>query len=422
MRSELFRIPLQWLNTSVGDGPAANILLALLLTGVAVGLLVWGKRNGRTSEAWGYLPGILLIAAMAVFLPRLFPGGLPIRGYGVMVLLGSVSGIAMAVARARQMNLNPDIIFSLAFGMFICGILGARLFYVIEYWDTRFQGDDWKNTLLAIVKFTEGGLVIYGAFLGATVAFVWFVRRHGIPALAMSDLIAPSLLIGLAFGRIGCLLNGCCYGGESSEAWAVTFPAESMLYAEQIATGRMHGLELVVSAGGRLPVVTRVDEGSPAAQAGLTAGGEVVSINGSAAAHIQQELLLAFNSQAPLVVKTKDGKTFTIPSPMARMRSLPVHPTQVYSAVNAALLAWLLWIFYAFRRSDGEVTALMLTVYPISRFLLEIIRIDESAVFGTGLSISQNISIVLFVAALGLWFILRRQAPQRAALTAKRNG
>ena len=56
----------------------------------------------------------------------------------------------------------------------------------------------------------------------------------------------------------------------------------------------------------------------------------------------------------------------------------------------------------------------MLTIYPISRFLLEIIRIDESAVFGTGLSISQNISLVLFVLALGLWVVLRRQKPHRA--------
>ena len=88
-----------------------------------------------------------------------------------------------------------------------------------------------------------------------------------------------------------------------------------------------------------------------------------------------------------------------------------MHPAQVYSAVNAGLLAWVLVAFYPFRRSDGEVTALMLTLYPISRFLLEMIRTDESAVFGTGLSISQNISVVLLVAALVFWVTLRRNEP-----------
>ena len=416
MFSELFRIPLQWLNNSVGGGTTVSGLLAFLLACVTLVVLAWGKRAGRSSEAWGYVPGLLLLGAGAFVLPRFFPGGLPIRGYGVMVLLGSLSGIGLAVVRARQMNLNPDIIPSLAFGMFLCGILGARLFYVIEYWNTRFQFDNWTDTLLATLKFTEGGLVIYGAFIGATIGFLWFVRRHRLPVLAMADLIAPSLLVGLAFGRIGCLLNGCCYGGETAQRWAVTFPPESILYSEQIATGQMHGFELAVPAGKGLPIIARVKEGSLAAQAGLTMGSQVIGINGSNSETIQQELLQAYDTSDSLVVRTKAGQSISIPPPAVRSRTLPVHPTQVYSAVNASLLAWLLWTFYAFRRSDGEVTALMLTVYPISRFLLEIIRIDESAVFGTGLSISQNISVVLCVAALGLWFYLRSKEPVRAAL------
>jgi len=272
-----------------------------------------------------------------------------------MVLMGSLTGLLMATHRARQMNLSPEVIYSLAFGMFLCGILGARLFFVIEYWETRFQFGDWRTTLFEVVKFTEGGLVIYGAFLGATLAFLVFTIRHRLSPLAMSDLIAPSLLAGLAFGRIGCLLNGCCYGGESTQPWAVTFPRESMPYMEQVAKGRL---------------------------------------------------------------KNAAGEAFDVSMPEMRGRSLPVHPTQIYSSVHAALLSWVLWSFYPFRRRDGEVTALMLTIYPISRFLLEIIRIDESAVFGTGLSISQNISIVLFVVALGLWVFLRRQEPHRAVFAA----
>lgn len=91
-----------------------------------------------------YLPGLAIGAIAIGLLPQLFPDGLPIRGYGVMVLSGSIAGLMLAAYRARQMDLNPEVIYSLAFGMFLCGIVGARLFYVIEYWETRFQFDNWR--------------------------------------------------------------------------------------------------------------------------------------------------------------------------------------------------------------------------------------------------------------------------------------
>ena len=93
----------------------------------------------------------------------------------------------------------------------------------------------------------------------------------------------------------------------------------------------------------------------------------------------------------------------------ARARSRPVHPAQLYSAIDAGLLCWLVWSFYPLRRRDGQALALLLTAHPITRFLLEIIRTDEPTVFGTGLSISQNISIGIFVFAIGLWWHLSRR-------------
>ena len=85
-------------------------------------------------------------------------------------------------------------------------------------------------------------------------------------------------------------------------------------------------------------------------------------------------------------------------------RSLRIHPTQVYSAINALLLCLFLLAYYPYRRRDGEVFALMLTLYPIARFLLEIIRVDES-----GLSHAQMTSIGFIVGVTAMWFyILRR--------------
>jgi phosphatidylglycerol:prolipoprotein diacylglycerol transferase len=74
-----------------------------------------------------------------------------------------------------------------------------------------------------------------------------------------------------------------------------------------------------------------------------------------------------------------------------------------------------LWSFYPYRRHDGQVMALMLMLHPISRFLLEIIRVDESPVWGTGLSISQNLSIALFAVGVGLWLWVRKKPVQNPA-------
>jgi phosphatidylglycerol:prolipoprotein diacylglycerol transferase len=101
------------------------------------------------------------------------------------------------------------------------------------------------------------------------------------------------------------------------------------------------------------------------------------------------------------------SKTWTVERPLGR--SLPVHPAQLYSAIDAGLLCLFLLAYYPYRRRDGEVFALLITIHPVSRFLLEVIRTDETAVFGTGLSISQNLSLLMLAAAAGLWvWLLRR--------------
>ncbi len=89
-------------------------------------------------------------------------------------------------------------------------------------------------------------------------------------------------------------------------------------------------------------------------------------------------------------------------------RSLPVHPAQLYSSLDAFLLTFFLLAWYPFRRHEGEVTALMLTIYPIQRIFEEILRTDELTVFGTGMTISENVSILMLAAAVALWiFVLR---------------
>jgi phosphatidylglycerol---prolipoprotein diacylglyceryl transferase len=418
MCSELFRIPYNWAGV-----PIFGIGLLLAIWAVAgVGSLALSiRRHGWNGETRSLVPLLALTGAAILWLPKLFPEGLPIRGYGLMVLLGTVCGVALATYRARQVGLNHELIWSLAFWLFIGGILGARLFYVIEYWNQRFRSDSVATTIFRVLDFPEGGLVIYGALLGGAVATIMFVRKHNLPLLALADLIAPSMLVGLALGRIGCLLNGCCYGGPSTLPWAVTFPPTSPPYLDQVANGEMYGFRLDVDHPQR-PTVEHIDIGSAAATAGLAIGDVITRINDypiSSITEAEQVLAQEFGTHQPLKLQLADGgKHVDLPAVDPPSRSLPIHPAQIYSSIDAGLLAWLLWAYYPFRRRDGEVIALLLTIHPISRFMLEIIRTDEPAVWGTGLSISQNISIIIFVVAVGLWFYLLNQ-PRRLAWPAQ---
>lgn len=398
MLSELFRIPVE-----AGGVPILGIgvLLALWLVGFCAVMAWHASRRGIDGDFWAYAQPAVVGALVLLFAPRFVPQGIPIRGYGVMLLLAISVGVTMAVHRARRHGIAPDTIFALMFWLFIAGIAGARAFFVIEYWDERYDGRPLSETIFDVAQFTEGGLVVYGSVIGGLVAFVWFVRRHGLPLLGMADILAPCFMAGLAIGRIGCLLNGCCYGGQCDQPWAVTFPVDSPPFMDQLVHGELHGVRLVDSKGVQL-----VDGDSLR---------KIDSINGEPIATLDdaaRTLSEAYAFSKPVEIELADGEVVDRPA-ATRSRSLPVHPTQVYSTINAGLTSWLLWAWFPHRRRDGEVALLMFTVYPVSRFLLEAIRIDESAIFGTGLSISQNVSlVVLGLAAVG-WVLLLRTPPER---------
>ncbi|MGI9455886.1 MAG: prolipoprotein diacylglyceryl transferase family protein [Aeoliella sp.] len=395
-------------------------LLFWLLLLAAGGWATWSlRRPSGKDEVFAAIPVLAIMAAAIVFMPHVFPEGFPVRGYGTMLIVAAVSGLALAMRRARQAGLHPDIMISLAFWMFVCGIAGGRLFYVIEYWEAIYAKLPLHRAVIEAFKYANGGLVVYGALAGAALAFGVFMRRHRLPLLAMADLVAPSLVVGLAFGRIGCLLNGCCFGGVCDLPWAISFPKEhqtrySPPYEAQLAHGEFFGLRLAENEG-RL-VVSSVDSHSFAAAEGLTVGDEVTQLGGEQVAHLRDVAPLverALVEARPLPVQTAAGLTITLPAQELPERSLPVHPTQLYSAINAGLLALFLWSYYPARRRDGEVFALLITFYAIARFLLEMIRIDESSFLGTGLSISQNISLVLLAVVAGLWIYLFRRPRER---------
>ena len=119
-----------------------------------------------------------------------------------------------------------------------------------------------------------------------------------------------------------------------------------------------------------------------------------------------------------ITIQTRDRMIVLGPEQLPTS-SLPVHPTQIYAAVHALLLCLLLVAFYPYRRFDGAVLALLLTTYPPARFLLEAIRNDELGFAGTSLTLSQWVSVALFLAALLLWAKLLLIGPRQLALRAK---
>jgi phosphatidylglycerol:prolipoprotein diacylglycerol transferase len=254
-------------------------------------------------------------------------GGLRVFGFGAMIVVAFISATWLAAWRAKREKLDPEVILDMAFWVVFSGMVGARLFYCYEYW-----GKDIKS-FWDVLQYWKGGIVFYGGIVGGTIAFFVYRSFRPFPLRPYMDVIAPSIAIGTLFGRIGCFLNGCCYGDTCQLPWAVSFPKPSPPWGHHWHAG-------------------------------------MISKNA--------------------------------------LWSLPVHPTQLYAAVDGLVLLLLLSAYYPLRRRDGEIIGLLMLAYPITRFLVELLRNDEG-VFFAGMTISQNISVALFVAGLAYWAWLFKQ-------------
>lgn len=148
-------------------------------------------------------------------------GALPIRGYGVAMAIAFVVGILIARRRARSLGHDPDLIVDLAFFVIIASIAGARAAYVLVHWNAfRLEPSQ-------IFRIWDGGLAQYGGVTAGTIVGLLFFARRRVNAWEGADIVAPSLALGIAIGRVGCFLNGCCHGVVCDLPWAVTFPPGS---------------------------------------------------------------------------------------------------------------------------------------------------------------------------------------------------
>lgn len=347
--------------------------------------------------------------------------GLPVRGYGLMMMIGVLSATVLSYRRVLRLGVPKESFVSLVLFTVIGGLFGARLFYVVQKW-SELDGETLTQKLWIALQFTEGGLVVYGAVLGGIVGILsWAIMRRVQPILLL-DAIVPAFFIGLAFGRLGCLLNGCCFGGICETATpSIEFPKGSPAYIDQFETGRLLGLHTKSSgnssgkgadggeAEGTLEI-TSIDPGSWAQRQGMQVGDRVRAIDiGAVPVDVETQASLIRSHRAPPlegVVRTERGSFVVSELPT---KSLPVHPSQIYASITGFLLCFWSTSIQGWASRPGLVFGSGWMVYGVLRFIEEIIRVDEAGQFGTSLSIAQWVSIVgiLFGAVLLAWVYCR---------------
>ncbi|MGD0770845.1 MAG: prolipoprotein diacylglyceryl transferase [Tepidisphaeraceae bacterium] len=294
-----------------------------------------------------------------LFRIHLFGHVIPVYGYGLMLVIAFLACVQTSRWLAVRKGMNPDHFVDAALIAMATGVIGARLCHVLENIHEYTRADlTLTQNLFNVANTREGGLTFYGGFLLATPCVIAYGLWRKAKILVGMDIVAPVVMIGLGIGRIGCFLNGCCYGAQCDLPWAVRFPYYSNAYLDQYAAGKT-----IVPA----------------------------DLTNALGAPLNPDVLS--------------------PSYIPRFRlvtALPVHPTQLYSSFTAFLLAVLLIVYLGLPHLDGRVFALMLILEGLARYVLEMIRV-EPAVFTLrlhGQSYAFSISMILGLAAIVAGFVL----------------
>ena len=195
------------------------------LVGAVLGLAAGGGL--ALTQRWGY-------------------DSIAVQSYGSMILVGFLVAVWITARRSRLIGVEPHHVLDIGvYGVFV-GLAGSRLFDVLMNWGdfNPFQPGGFESSrILDMFKLWKGGLVFYGCFITVIPYGFMYCRRHKLPAQPFIDMLIISVVTGLAFGRIGCFLNGCCFGKVCDLPWAVRFPAryhpevDSAAHAWHVASG-----------------------------------------------------------------------------------------------------------------------------------------------------------------------------------------
>lgn len=302
---------------------------------------------------------------------------LPIYGYGMMMVLAFLGCQWLAARLAAARGIDPEIFVNATLIALVAGVVGARLSHVLENLGEYTRHDQTVGqNLWHAVNITSGGLTLYGGIILAGPIVLWYLLTKHVPGRTAADIAAPCIVLGIAVGRIGCFLNGCCYGADTNLPWGVRFPYGSNAYVDQLHDETLKhrpppGLLIETTDGNRRYATDQEAANDP--------------------------------TMAPLA---------------AANRADPVHPTQLYSTITAGLIMAIVLAYIAGPHVPGRGLALMLILEGPTRFLLEMIRV-EPAVWGP-MSLSMILGLALFAVGVVLWFALGlyRATPEALATPA----
>jgi phosphatidylglycerol:prolipoprotein diacylglycerol transferase len=307
----------------------------------------------------------------------------PVGAYGPMLVLGFIAAITLIRYLSKDIGEDPQHIINAALYSLIGGVVGARVFYVIHYYD-RFQND-----LLGVFRTWNGGLELLGGVIAAIAIILTYLKIHKLPMLRYLDILAIGLMLALVFGRIGCFLNGCCYGKPADAPWAVRFPSYVNNFNEK----------------SKIPSFVFDSQVNP----NLERNRKEPHL------HLPEDYFYAFDEDGRGYLKKYDELTEKQKYEVTKgdYQCLHVHPTQLYTSIGAAFCTLLLYLFWRRSRKSkskiltgpGCTFSLMFALYGIMRFVIETLRDDNPFEYGwwaiyKGGTVSQNISIYMIIAGV----------------------
>ena len=363
--------------------------------------------------------------AFALMQPELFtiPGiNFPVPSYGAMTVLAFLLGALWATHRASKVKADPDILLNMSFIALVFGWLGARVFYVIHYWE-RF-----KDNPIQAANTCGGGFEVYGGLIGAGLVTILYLRWRKLSVRVYGDIIMPSLLLGMGIGRIGCFLYGCCWGGACSPSlpWAVQFP-----FASPPQVRHWENREMTIPA--ELMFIDPSGIGSPLPRqllgteklAKLEARIDTIkerlekarAENDQATIESIEKRMVPINLVMDTIHEHYDrfdvtGEQLEAQAGADVYRTRAVHPAQLYGAIGPILMALLLNAYFYRRTRHGMVVGVALVLYPIQRFFEEIIRSDNP-LDTLGLTVSQGVSIAMLTTGI-LFILVLQKMPEKA--------
>jgi len=155
-------------------------------------------------------------------------GPVAVRTYGFLLALAFISGIWFTARRARKEGLGSQWLPDLSLIVLVSAIVGSRFFYVIYHLE-EFEGHilDMINPIQSTGEIGIGGLSMFGGLVLAIICGIIYIHIKKLTVWRIADVVAPSIMLGLGIARIGCFLNGCCFGKLSQSYFAVIFPPDS---------------------------------------------------------------------------------------------------------------------------------------------------------------------------------------------------